>query len=170
MKRINTFLLICASFLMISFSAQAFMIEPYVGYEMGDYESHDASGFAYGARLGFDLIPMFSFGAEYYSTKSTIKYPGASTDVTLTDIGAFAMVEFPVLIRAWFTYIIDSKGSTSGSSDTKGTGTKIGVGYTGLPFVSLNFELINRKFTERGSTSISESGNTYLISLGLPLP
>ncbi|MDC0980423.1 hypothetical protein OAQ84_01670, partial [Bdellovibrionales bacterium] len=91
-------------------------------------------------------------------------------DITAKDLGVFAMFEFPILLRVWANYVFDATAAVSGISDTTGTALKLGVGYTGLPFVSLNFEIVKRNYTERGSSTIDLTSDTYFVSVGLPLP
>lgn len=172
MKRVLTGLAALLTLTVMSLQAQAIMFEPYAGYEVGDAGSNASTykGTTFGARLGFDVIPMFTLGVDYAMGSHTQEGILSNTDWSVNDLGVFAMFEFPVLIRAWLTYSFDTKASTSGVSDMKGTATKIGVGYTGLPFISINLEMVKRNYTEQGSATIDSSSDTYLVSVGIPLP
>jgi len=132
------------------------LIEPYLGYEMGDLKykyvpaiggpefTDKASGVSYGMRLGYKfLLPWIAL--DYSGGTATVK-PDTGTDYDLTksSLGAVVGVNLP-LIRAWagygFTNEMTIKG-TGGSNDTKlkGNYLKAGVGLGFIPFVSVNLE------------------------------
>jgi hypothetical protein len=160
---------------LVSLSAHAFIIEPFVGYEMGDYKTgsgkNDLAGMNFGARLGGTTLG-FMYGVEFQAGTVSYENPGnADVDLDTTDIGAFVGYELPILLRAWATYYFSHKADVSTGGDRKGDGgMKIGVGFTGLPLVSINLELMNRKFDESSSGAIDHSTNAYMLSLSVPLP
>ncbi|MNT19450.1 hypothetical protein D3C72_1547100 [compost metagenome] len=56
----------------------------------------------------------------------------------------------------------------------EGSGMKIGVGFTGLPFISINLEYIKDDFTKFNGESLDDSfdkfdSTAYLLSVSLPL-
>jgi hypothetical protein len=131
------------------------LVEPYLGYEMGDIKykfvgssvdhTDSTSGVSYGLRVGYKfLIPWVAL--DYTSGTATAKPDPASTDYDLTksSLGAVVGVSLP-LIRAWagygFSNEITNKG-TSGNPDTKFKGNylKAGVGLGILPLVDINLE------------------------------
>ena len=52
----------------------------------------------------------------------------------------FVGYELPIMLRAWATYFFDSNWDFDGGEKTEFTTIALGVGFTGLPFVSLNAE------------------------------
>lgn len=145
--------------------AQAFFIEPFLGYEMGHGDSDDLSGIQFGARLGGNTLG-FMYGVDY--TKATLENDQTNAETDTTDLGVVVGYEFPILLRAYYVHFLKSETD----SDLEGDGgSKIGIGYTGLPFLAINFEMITRKYDELNGASIAESEvDTYAISLSIPLP
>lgn len=169
MKR---FLLAMIAVLTVSSAAHAgIMIEPFFGYAVSGKEkagsvSTDVKGMEFGARLGFTFAEMFAIGAEYAKGAYTVK-TSPNVDVSSTDLGAFVSVEFPILIRAYATYFVDSKAKPDGGVESTGDGGyRIGIGYTGLPFVSINLEMVHRTYDKPTSFDV----DTTEIGLSLPLP
>jgi len=151
-----------------------FMIEPYVGYETGDFESgstkDDYTGIMYGARLGYGMLG-FSFGVDY-STGSGEVDDTPSFDAEPTDLGAFIAYEFPIMLRVYATYIVDAKiALDSGTDDIEeGSGTKFGIGWTGLPFVVINLEMTKKSYDKQGNNDIDAEINSYALVVSIPLP
>lgn len=168
---------------MLTVSASAgLLVEPYMGYKLGTYESN-TDKWTYnspqlGARLGYSYL-LFMAGLDY--SFSTAEYKGDGTTADAGDfknstMGIFAGVELPILLRAWGTYyfnqkLTDEEGSESGA-EYKGDGIGLGVGFTGLPFVSLNVEY--RKFSydekefESTKSSISNDSSEVFFSVSAP--
>lgn len=145
--------------------ANAFFIEPFVGYEMGHGDSDDLSGIQYGARLGGSTLG-FLYGVEY--TAASLENDVTNTDTDTTDMGIVVGYEFPILLRVYYSHFLKSETDSNLEGDG---GSKIGIGYTGLPFVAINFEAISRKYDELNGASIAETETeTYAISVSIPLP
>lgn len=177
-------------FLCSSAAHAGFLIEPYLGYVLsGDTKNagstDDLSGTALGLRIGSTTLG-FMYGLQYEIGSISIESSagGSDTDFDATNLSLFFGFEFPILVRAWLTYDISAKGSTSGAgitNDFTGSGYVLGAGYTGFPFVSVNFEIFNRTYDEcdsnfaancravvMGDDDIVSSG--YMLSVSLPLP
>ena len=79
------------------------------------------------------------------------------------------------MFRVYAEMAISGEGEVEDGNTYKGmSSTIIGLSYTGLPFVALNFEMVNYSFdefeTEGGVEGDSEfEGSHYLLSLSLPL-
>jgi hypothetical protein len=140
--------------------AQAgFFIEPYLGYltgelEVGSFEL-DYSGTSYGARLGGSTLGIL-YGIDYQA--GTYKAEGSESDSSWS---AYALVgyDFPILFRAWYAHLVEADG------DGDYSGSKLGVGFTGLPFLSVNLEMVTQKDDDSGAKL-----NGYQLSVSLPLP
>ena len=191
------------SMLFAAGTAQAgVMIEPYIGYETGTQSAKFKSSYlpsantdlggivsatALGARLGYNVLGFWA-ALDYMATSGTLKYDTSTlkdSDLTRSTLGVTAGFNFPILLRAWGGYIWqdDSKFKGTGTETTlSGGGYKLGLGFSGLPFVSLNLEYIVRNFnSHKGSAQDAGAGynfdqsyneyrhNTYLLSVSLPL-
>lgn len=178
------------------------MIEPYLGYESGTQSAKFKSSYlpspntdlggvigasALGARLGYNVLGFWA-ALDYMAGSGTVKYDTSTikdSDLTRSTLGVTAGFDFPILIRAWAGYILkdDSTFKGSGTETTlSGGGYKLGVGFQGLPFISLNLEYLVRNFnSHKGSAQDAGAGynfdqsyneyrhNTYLLSVSLPL-
>ncbi len=196
------FSLLISILLAASVAHAGIMIEPYLGYEFGTQSSKFKSsylpsantdlgavisGTALGARLGYNFIGFWA-ALDYMVSSGTLKFDTSSlkdSDMTRSTLGITAGFDFPILLRAWAGYIVkdDTKLKGTGTETTlSGGGYKLGIGYQGLPFVSLNLEYLVRNFnSHKGSAQDAGTGynfdqayneykhNTYLLSISLPL-
>ncbi len=162
-----------------SASHAGWMVEPYLGWERGDL-SKDAdgtlSGTAIGARVAYTLPVLVWLGLDgmYTLTGEIDPDGGSKEDAKRTALYAVVGVDFPILVRGWLGYGLmnEWKIDSSPSASYKGDSMKIGVGFTGLPFLSVNFEYIKDTFDEikaGGVTADTDIENTsYMISVSLP--
>jgi hypothetical protein len=175
-------ILLSLGMFMLMFSATAnagFMIEPYVGYEMGTMEQTgtedlDNKGAYYGARLGYSLVGL-KFGVDYQTGSEDVEQGGTSGDYEPTDLGVFVGYELPIMLQVYASYFFDSKaqfGDSAFPEDFTGTGMRFGIGWTGLPLVSINLEIIKRAYDEYNGTALSGDleGSSTALSISLPLP
>jgi hypothetical protein len=151
----------------------AFLIEPYLGMhfnsEADDLDA-DITGTGMGARIGYQNLGLM-LGLNY--KKADLEFdrdPGTNFDLSQTSYGLFVGYEFPILVRAWAEYIIGGDAEVDGGItwDTV-SGTQIGFGYTGLPFVSLNLEIGSLKYEDGPTGSSDQDISTYMFSISLPL-
>lgn len=182
--------------LLMSVSASAgLLVEPYLGFRFGSGENSSSPKTEYsynspllGGRLGYQFLGLMA-GLDYSTSLGnfslTEKTSGVETKgkYTSNTFGLFVGYDFPILLRAWATYYLSNtlKGD-SGSVDgdkLKGGGYGLGVGFTGLPFISLNLELrqltwdesfdnttgVNTKLTGSSEVDVTE----VLLSVSLPL-
>ncbi len=173
---------ILAIFAVFAFNqaAQAgLLLEPYIGYASGQEKQTTTAnykGTEYGARVGYSILG-FAAGAEY----SAISFTDDSTpSQTLTngDLGFFVAYKFPVLFRAFASYAPSSeiKDSSNGITSTlkSGNAMKIGVGYTGFPFININFEYQTSTYSKINSSGVdfplspSLTTTGYAITISAP--
>lgn len=163
----------------LPFSANAGLeVEPYLGYTIDGTLSQagatdsDLSGVGMGARLGYGFLPLLGAGVEFYKGNLTADASGTESDFEPTDIGIYASVDFPILVRAWATYVLSSKVDVA-AGEFSGSGFKLGVGFTGLPFVSINLEYTTINYDElngSSATDVDRSGIMLGVSLPLDVP
>jgi len=157
--------LVCLLTAFITTSASAgFLIDPYIG--AGQFKStadlssleQSESISATGARVGYSFL-LFSAGVDYQMAS----VDGSDT----TNTSVFVGVDMPILVRAWAEVFVSS--DTEGDLDFK-DGTSIGLGFTGLPFVSLNVELQNINYeAELLGTKYEVKTAATVFSISLPL-
>jgi hypothetical protein len=166
--------LVCLLTAFITTSASAgFLIDPYIGAgqskSTADVSSIDgAESFsATGARIGYSFL-LLSAGIDYQM--------GSIDKDKVTSTSVFVGVDMPILIRAWaevFTSSTYEQDTEVYGIDFK-DGTSIGIGFTGLPFVSLNVEVQNINYTMKnvpsiGDVDVKTAQTVFSISLPLDL-
>lgn len=160
----------------------ALLIEPVVGYNLGsklEFEGGNSysggSGAAFGGRLGYQQLG-FQLGVDYLNSTLDMDDNDIGKDVKMSEWAGFIGFEFPILLRVYAGYIFSATGDSElNGADLelkKGSGTKVGLGFTGLPFVDINLEFRQGTFDEAklGSATIDDKTDyqSYLISLSLP--
>lgn len=173
--KLISLLALCAGF--ISKASADILLEPYVGYYFGKAKTNSSSNFSgpgFGARVGYKTMLGLSAGAEYMTGKMK-QDSTPSVDITPNSLGAFVAFDFPVLLRVYGTYFIsdksDGKSNTGTNKYSGNKGVKLGVGFTGLPFVSVNLEYGASEFDKVNGSAAATSlkTNYYGLSVSLPL-
>ncbi len=152
------------------------LVEPFAGYEFGNIKqgnsSDGLSGANYGARLGYESLG-FMIGGEYaLGALRGSPSGGSNYNVSTTDVGIFAGYNFPVLLRVYGTYYPLSTATDDNipGGDLNGTGYRVGIGFTPLPFITVAVEVVDRDYTKQGSSSLTHNvkTNSTLITVTLP--
>lgn len=135
----------------------------------------------FGSRLGYGIIPMVSFGLDFAkgmgdgeTNTGNVEY-----DTDTTELGAYAKVTAPLLIQAYVGYLfsatndIEYANTAFADQEYSGNGYKVGIGWTGLPFLVVNFEYKSITYDEfedsSGTTEIDTDYETYGVNLSFPL-
>lgn len=167
-------------------AAQAsLLIEPHVGYILGgnaDYNNADVSynGPDYGARLGGQWLGVMA-GLDYshstFTTEIKSSLVNGKLDKKRDMVGVFAGYNFPILLRAWATYYFSTKTTNTQTNAlgtngnyTKGNATELGIGFTGLPFLSINLSYRMSTQDENQSGALNPELETKEIVLGVSAP
>lgn len=147
------------------------LIEPYLGYEFGKTSDPDGktTGTVLGARLAYTLPAFVWLGLDATMGVSETFDPdtGSSRDGNRETVSAVVGVDLPVLLRVWAAYGFHNKFKTDSGADFEGKNMKLGVGFTGLPFISINFEYIKDEFDE--PSPLDMKAEMYMLSVSLPL-
>jgi len=183
LKKIVQLTLLLSLILGYSFQSQAsLLIEPVIGYSFGkgnsefsglstDSDSESLKGISYGGRLGYQNLG-FQLGLDYLASK--MDYDG--DDFNTGEFGGFVGYEFPVLIRVYAGYIFSGSADyKSDNADIKfsgGSGPKLGLGLTLLPFLDFNIEYRQVKYeTEKDVVAGLNVDLDYsAIMVGFSLP
>jgi hypothetical protein len=163
------FLVTMIAVLTMSSAAHAgVFIEPFLGYAISGKEdeggSDDIKGMDLGARLGATFA-MFSLGVEY-AAGSYEEDKSGGNDFDTTDIGVTFAFDFPILLRLYATYFADSEVKGDNLTVEGSGGYRVGIGYTGLPFVNINVEMVKRIVDDPGDYEFT----TTQLGLSVPLP
>lgn len=166
---------VLAAFLFVNTAQAGLLIDPYVGTgktktaldavggSASKSDSEDNTSIM-GARLGYSFL-LLSAGIDYQ--KATFNGD------QMTNTSLFVGVDLPILLRGWAEYFIGSTSDDSTTSDNYKfkNGYGIGIGFTGLPFVSINLEIQNINYTWAGSSASGYDWATAatLLSVSLPL-
>jgi len=162
------------------------LLEPYLGYALNGKGINSGSTdisydtVTYGARVGYSSIIGLMFGIDYslQSPEIDFEQPNGTIDSDKRDksqLGVFVGYELPLLFRGWATYYVASKLEHSDGDKETGNGYAVGVGFTGLPFLSLNLEYRSCEYDEieRASNgdkeAIDRGLKEILLSVSLPL-
>ncbi len=166
----------------ISTAHAALLIEPVVGYNYGtklDFEDSETysggNGVSAGGRLGFQKLG-FQLGIDYLNSAIGMDNKNFDKKVKMNEWAGFVGFEFPILFRVYGGLIFAGSGETMLNNDDielqKLSGAKAGVGFTGLPFIDINFEYRRGTFSELRENGVKEESETkyqsLLMSLSLP--
>ncbi len=161
---------------LINFNAySALLIEPYIGLNISgttDFgvteNGYDNAPASLGARVGFAQLG-FSGGLDYQMT-SGIKIENDANKYDASELALFVGFDFPILVRAYAGYILSADMDTTGIKYDEGSGYKLGVGFTGLPLISINVEYKAVSYDKlNGATTTTADHNAVLLAASLPL-
>ncbi len=181
------FPLVLLTALFLSPARAALLIEPVVGLNLGtklDVDSGDdtdsygsGGGIGYGGRLGYQQLG-FQFGLDYLASSVDLGEDDVDKNLSMSEWGAFAGFEFPVLVRVYAGYIFSATAETTIDDEkyefSNGSGMKAGIGFTGIPFLDINLEYRRGTFDEAKvagdeDEDVSADYQSVLLSLSLPL-
>ncbi|MFT6630204.1 MAG: hypothetical protein ACJAS4_000138 [Bacteriovoracaceae bacterium] len=156
-------------------SVQSFaglLVDPYFGVgqikttaDVSDLDGEAESYTSIGSRVGYSFI-LVSAGIDYEMGK----YGLNDDDISVTNMSFFVGVDLPILIRAWAEYQISSDISGSDADLSFKDGYSVGVGFTGLPFVSLNLEIAATNYElDLAGNKVDFTTASTLFSVSLPL-
>ncbi len=150
------------------------LIDPYIGAgtyaTTADLAAADDDGNSMsmvGARVGYSFI-LVSAGIDYQMANVV--------DGKRTNMSAFVGVDLPILFRFWAEYTFNSTWENDDLDDRNyeaafQSGTSIGVGFTGLPLLSLNLEVESMKYKleHDSSPDFDLDWAGYVFSVSFPI-
>ncbi|MFG1500362.1 outer membrane beta-barrel protein [Halobacteriovorax sp. XZX-3] len=162
-------ILVAMMIMIAGFQAQAgIYVEPYLAYNiLGDTDGDDTTGTNIGGRLGYSLPMLVSFGLDYNMGSYTSEDNTGDTDFDTTNFGLFVAVDLPILLRGYASYYLSSE-IDAGAVTFDGSGVAVGVGFTMLPFVSLNLEYRALSYDGAGGFADFDT-KEILVGVSLPL-
>lgn len=178
------FTLVIGLALGVSHNASAsLLLEPHLGLNIsgtGDQGSteYDYNGAQYGLRVGYQNLG-FMAGLDYtkssYELESKTAGVTSNNDVSRNEWGLFAGYNFPILVRAWGAYYFSNTMEFDATgTEYSGSTKELGVGFTGLPFLSVNlmYRMVTYDESKTGSveSAINPEFDAKEIVLGVSLP
>lgn len=154
------------------------LLEPHVGYNIygnADYNTFKTNfnGTQFGARLGEQYLGFMGgldFTYSLYTSKSTSLAGNSTANVSRNQYGIFAGYNMPMFLRCWLSYYLLDKSTGSTNSWNKGSAIEFGVGFTLLPFLSLNFEYRTSNYTSSNAGTFSPIFKSKEIVMGISAP
>lgn len=171
--------LILGLLLTVSSASASLLIEPHLGYNLGtsgDGESY--SGGQFGMRLGYQQLGLMAgldFTRSNFDQDATVNGAKVNNEYERNEFGLFVGYNFPIFIRAWGAYYFgNTTKNTKDNSELTGNTKELGVGFTALPFLSLNFMYrmidLNEYETASGvKTSVDGSNQEFVVGVSLPI-
>ena len=159
------------------------LIEPVYGFSTGELVSKPSgskdlwafTGTGYGGRLGFQY-GRIQLGVDYLNSNLTFE----SKDWEETKLSAwsgFIGLKIPRLWRLYGGYTFSATGEGYYNDQKliflEGSGTKFGIGFTGIPFLNINFEYTQGEFGDAkdGGTVLGygPTYHSYMFTLSIPI-
>lgn len=156
------------------------LVEPYLGYHTGKIKQSgnpdsDVKGMSFGGRLGYQQMGVMA-GLDYMTGSWTTESSGYKFDVTPTQLGLFVGYSFPMMLRVYGVYSFQADGKIKNGAlnydqTQKGTGIKLGVGFTVMPLLSLNVEYLSATFTkDKNGNKLNPEVKNDLFGLTVSVP
>lgn len=171
--------------LVLGFAAPAkasLLLEPVLGFNAGsrlefeDGKSYSGGGgLGIGGRVGYQNLG-FQLGLDYLKSSIDMRDNDIDKNVDMNEWAGFVGFEFPVLLRVYAGYIFSADGQTKSNGNkvelSEGAGTKLGVGFTVLPFLDINVEYRRGTFDETKIGGVKTGKETdyqsYMLAVSLP--
>lgn len=160
-------------------SNASLLLDPYIGINLSgttkftsgnsdvDYD-YNSAPVSIGGRVGFSKL-SFSTGLDYQMT-SGVKLKNQAEKFDASELAAFVGFDFPILLRAYAGYIFSADFEATSNKYDEGSGYKLGVGFTGLPFISINLEYKNISYDKLNNATIKTADhNSVLLAVSLPI-
>lgn len=151
------------------------LLEPYLGYMSGHWKQNSSTsqgGIDFGARAGWQNLGL-QLGVDYMTGSMSDKSTPTSNDVTPNDFGVFVGYSFPIMLRVYGVYDFLSTPKYSHTGTLEGHAVKLGVGFTPLPLVEINFEYYSGSYDKVKSSGATLAPNVdvamYGINVSVPL-
>ncbi len=172
------------------------LVEPYLGmafFGEGDLrfdsekDTLEYSGLFLGSRLGYEYLGLM-LGADYGVSSFDLqnsKISAIKDKVRRTDLGLVLGYKFPILLRIWAKWILQStiEGNKNKTSEYfpknatyEGSGQSFGIGWTGVPYLSFNFEYRfilyeDAKFNDINATNYHDKLDLrdFFVSVSIPI-
>lgn len=177
-KLIQLFVLSTIALVSVSQAKAALLIEPVLGYNFGtfnsevkqtnDKDSNSLHGYSYGGRLGYQQLGL-QLGLDYLGSKMRTD----GDDFNTSEWAGFVGYEFPILFRVYAGYIFSGTGNYKADTTTKfkgGTGPKVGIGCTVLPFLDVNLEYRRLDYDSKNVGGFTTDVDYSSVMLGVSLP
>lgn len=129
--------------------------------------TYDVTGSTFGLRAGYNYFGFF-IGADY--RLATYSLEDADIDIKQEgNAGILVGYQLPIWLKVWYVHGISSslEAETSGGQGItylRDSSQIFGIGFTGLPFISINFEMINEHIDEYDNSDFGKADADFLIT------
>lgn len=187
-KIFNIKALVLAFGLIANVAHASLLVEPHLGFNIsgsGDNgktgsakEEYDYSGAQYGLRVGYQNLGFMAgmdFTRSSYDQDYTTSGVTTVGEIGRNEWGIFAGYNLPILLRAWAAYYFSNTAKDSKlNNEMSGSTTELGVGFTGLPFLSLNlmYRMVSYDdYTNSAGaeSSIDVTNHEFVLGVSIPL-
>lgn len=188
MKKIKMTGLLLGLFLIANTASASFLVEPHLGYNLsgsGDNNltgasriENDYSGAQYGLKLGYQNLGLMlglDFNRSNYDQDFKTSAATTTGAIERSEWGLFVGYNLPILVRAWGAYYFSNTSkNTTDSTEMTGNTKELGVGFTGLPFLSINvmyrmISLDELKAANGTKSSVDVSNHEVVVGVSVPL-
>jgi hypothetical protein len=182
LKNLKLMAVVLGAVLFTNTSFASLLLEPHVGYNLSGSGTNNGlkleySGPQIGARVGYQNLG-FMTGLDYTMSSgdvdSTFAGVKSTQEFSTNDVGIFVGYNFPILIRVWGTYYFSNTMELKTSNiEYSGNTKELGVGFTALPFLSINamYRMVTHDEAKSSVATTSLSDYNYNeIVLGVSLP
>lgn len=172
-------IMICSLVLFGQLANAGGFIEPYLGYQTGEFNNNlpggvtKDKGTALGLRAGYQMvIPWVALDVKMYKGKDD---SDPKADVSFTDIGVTVGASVP-FVRPFIGYVPSTTLKNSDSTTTtevKGSALKLGLGIKILPFIDINIEQTTYTLKDEATvngvtiTGLDLDYKTTMIGIGM---
>jgi predicted porin len=178
-KKLNITGLILGLFLTVNTASAALLLEPHLGFNLGSSGDGDSyNGSQLGMRVGYQQLGLMAgldFTRSTFDQDQTVNNVAVSNEMERNEWGLFVGYNFPIFIRAWAAYYFaNTTKATTSNFEMSGNTTELGVGFTALPFLSVNvmYRMINLdelKASNGTKSTIDNSNKEFVVGVSLPL-
>lgn len=182
LRNLKLIAVVLGAVLFTNTSFASLLLEPHVGYNISGSGTNGGLKLEYtgpqlGARVGYQNLG-FMTGLDYTNSSgdvdATLLGVKTTQQYNTNDLGIFVGYNFPILLRVWGTYYFGNTMKLKSSNiEYSGNTKELGVGFTALPFLSVNamYRMVTHDEIKTGSVTGSLNDYTYNeIVLGVSLP
>jgi len=181
LKLAQASLLVALYFFVVNSARADLLIEPVAGWNAPTNlniwdKNYVGNGGSAGGRVGFQKFG-FQLGLDYLFSSIAFQNHDLPKKFNMNEWTIFAGFEFPAFLRVYGGFILSASAETKDSNGDPlileaGSGSKVGLGFTGLPFLDINLEYRRGTWDQykldNVKTEKESHYNSILVAVSLP--